>query len=122
MNCIAKKSKRIFWGILVIVACIFVPQKCVYAGEDIVPTAVDNLSVSLRNKVNMTVTDDGYMRVAYDGKNIQVEYYDAKFNLLRKESKGMELPYWGGFCAGQDGCYYVAEGQSNREESDSQQK
>ena len=119
MNCIAKKSKRIFWGILVIVACIFVPQKCVYAGEDIVPTAVDNLSVSLRNKVNMTVTDDGYMRVAYDGKNIQVEYYDAKFNLLRKESKGMELPYWGGFCAGQDGCYYVAEGQSNKEESDS---
>lgn len=109
MNCIAKKSKRIFWGILVIVACIFVPQKCVYAGEDIVPTAVDNLSVSLRNKVNMTVTDDGYMRVAYDGKNIQVEYYDAKFNLLRKESKGMELPYWGGFYAGQDGCYYDAD-------------
>ena len=65
----------------------------------------------------MAVTDNGYMRVAYDGSKVRVEYYDTQFNLQRKGSLDLELPIWGGFYAGQD-AYYLAEAQNNTEQSD----
>lgn len=61
---------------LLVLACILMPQKMANAAGNAVPTAVDNLTVSLRNKVSMAVTDSGYMRVAYDavkfGWNIMI--------------------------------------------------
>ena len=80
----AEKGKKIVFGVLLVLACILMPQKMTNAAGNTVPTAVDNLTVSLRNKVNMAVTDNGYMRVAYDGSKVRVEYYDTQFNLQRK--------------------------------------
>ena len=68
----------------------------------------------------MAVTDNGYMRVAYDGSKVRVEYYDTQFNLQRKGSLDLELPIWGGFYAGQD-AYYLAEAQNNTEQSDTKE-
>ena len=112
----AEKGKKIVFGVLLVLACILMPQKMTNAAGNTVPTAVDNLTVSLRNKVNMAVTDNGYMRVVYDGSKVRVEYYDTQFNLQRKGSLDLELPIWGGFYAGQD-AYYLAEAQNNTEQS-----
>ena len=116
----AEKGKKIVFGVLLVLACILMPQKMTNAAGNTVPTAVDNLTVSLRNKVNMAVTDNGYMRVAYDGSKVRVEYYDTQFNLQRKGSLDLELPIWGGFYAGQD-AYYLAEAQNNTEQSDTKE-
>ena len=116
----AEKGKKIVLGVLLVLACILMPQKMTNAAGNTVPTAVDNLTVSLRNKVNMAVTDNGYMRVVYDGSKVRVEYYDTQFNLQRKGSLDLELPIWGGFYAGQD-AYYLAEAQSNTEQSDTKE-
>lgn len=116
----AEKGKKIVLGVLLVLACILMPQKMTNAAGNTVPTAVDNLTVSLRNKVNMAVTDNGYMRVAYDGSKVRVEYYDTQFNLQRKGSLDLELPIWGGFYAGQD-AYYLAEAQNNTEQSDTKE-
>lgn len=116
----AEKGKKIVFGVLLVLACILIPQKMTNAAGNTVPTAVDNLTVSLRNKVNMAVTDNGYMRVAYDGSKVRVEYYDTQFNLQRKGSLDLELPIWGGFYAGQD-AYYLAEAQNNTEQSDTKE-
>ena len=94
----AEKGKKIVFGVLLVLACILMPQKMTNAAGNTVPTAVDNLTVSLRNKVNMAVTDNGYMRVVYDGSKVRVEYYDTQFNLQRKGSLDLELPIWGLLC------------------------
>ncbi len=65
-------GKKIVFGVLLVLACILMPQKMTNAAGNTVPTAVDSLTVSLRNKVNMAVTDNGYMRVAYDGSKVRV--------------------------------------------------
>ena len=47
----AEKGKKIVFGVLLVLACILMPQKMTNAAGNTVPTAVDNLTVSLRNKV-----------------------------------------------------------------------
>ena len=81
------------------------------------PTAVNNLTVSLIKKSYIVSTSDGYMRVLYNGEKIGIEYYDNNFNLLNKKWLNMELPVWGGFYAGNN-AYYIAEGQHNPDEND----
>lgn len=110
----AEKGKKIVFGVLLVLACILMPQKMTNAAGNTVPTAVDSLTVSLRNKVNMAVTDNGYMRVAYDGSKVRVEYYDTQFNLQRKGSLDLELPIWGGFYAGQDAYIILQKHRTTR--------
>lgn len=54
-----------------------------------------------------------------EGQKLQLYLYDENFNFLNKKVK--ELPYteWGGFYQGEDGYYYAAVGQLNKEEDDS---
>ncbi|MCH5268655.1 MAG: leucine-rich repeat domain-containing protein [Lachnospiraceae bacterium] len=87
------------------------------AAADIIPAASDNLSIGLRSFSKLVATDNGYMRVFYDGQQINIEYYDDSFGILSKKSVAMELDIWGGFYAGSD-AYYIVEGQSNTDESD----
>ena len=84
----------------------------------VTPTAHDNLTVALRSTSELVATSNGYMRVFYDGTKINVEYYDASFNIQSKKSVAMELSVWGGFYAGSN-AYYVVEGQYNTAENDS---
>lgn len=95
--------------------CCFIMLMVVMATQtnaDVLPTPYDNLSVGLRSFSNLVATKDGYMRVFYDNKKINIEYYDNKFNITKKKSIAMELPVWGGFYAG-DNDYYVVEGKHN---------
>lgn len=84
----------------------------------LMPTAYDNLDISLRKRSKLVNLSDGYMRVFYDNEKIKIEYYDKQFTLKSKKELGMELPLWGGFYAGSDGCYYVTLGVKNTNESD----
>ena len=83
-----------------------------------VPTAQDNLSVSLRRSSDLIPVSNGYMRVFKKSKSIGIEYYDNNFQITGKKEIAMELPLWGGFYAGSDG-YYLVEGQSNTAEDNS---
>lgn len=89
----------------------------VNAADNHVPTASDNLNIGLRSTSELAATNNGYMRVFYDGKKICIEYYDDNFNIKSKKSLDMELSIWGGFYAGSD-AYYLVEGQANTGESD----
>ena len=40
------------------------------------PAAFDTTSISARKRVYLTAVQDGYMRVAYNGDSIVIEYYD----------------------------------------------
>lgn len=54
-----------------------------------------------------------------DSQKLNAFIYNQKYEVVA--TKSVELPYtdWGGITLGADGCYYVAVGQSNYEESDS---
>ena len=76
------------------------------------PAVFDNTNVNLVKKGYLTAVRDGYMRVAFDGKSIVVEYYDDSFHMTRRGSLSMELEVWGGFYKGEN-AYYIAEGHDN---------
>lgn len=83
------------------------------------PTASDNLSVGLISNSELVPTSSGYLRVYYDGdKTLGIENYDNNFTITSKKSLKLELPWWGGFYAASDGCYYLVEGQPNEAEND----
>ena len=82
----------------------------------LLPTACDNLQTNLRAYSELVQTDGGYMRVFYDGENIQAEDYDGHFNLINKRTIPMELTYWGGFYAGEE-AFFIVTGQANTEEN-----
>lgn len=88
-----------------------------YASSSVVPTASNNIQISLKSKSSLVALNSGYMRVFYDSinKNIGVEYYDDNFKILSKRKIEMELSIWGGFYAGKD-AYYIVEGQNNTAE------
>ncbi len=69
----------------------------VNAADNHVPTASDNLNIGLRSTSELAATNNGYMRVFYNGKKICIEYYDDNFNIKSKKSLDMELSIWGGF-------------------------
>lgn len=94
-----------------------VSKKEVKADNGLIPTAYDNLNVSLRKKSQLVNLANGYMRVFYNEENIGIEYYDKNFNIQSRKNINMELPMWGGFYAGNNG-YYLVEGVSNTDESD----
>lgn len=90
-----------------------------YGASDLIPTASDNIQISVKSKSSLVAVDSGYMRVFYDSVNkyIGVEYYDDNFNILSKRKIDMELSVWGGFYAGKD-AYYIVVGQTNKDEDD----
>ena len=94
-----------------------VSNKEIKADNRLIPTAYDNLNISLRKKSQMVNLANGYMRVFYNEENIGIEYYDKNFNIQSRKNINMELPMWGGFYAGNNG-YYLVEGVSNTDESD----
>lgn len=112
--------RKLKWYVLMIVLTVFMTTSTfiasVEAKEGMQPKAEDNLEVSLRKKSALEVTDDGYMRVFYDGDQVNIEYYDEEFQLTSRKTVEMELDIWGGFYAGEN-AYYLVEGQSNEEES-----
>ena len=111
-----KKKVSIMLAVCLTVLLMVIPAFGAEAAS-ITPTASDNLSVGLRSKSELVATSDGYMRVFYDGKKINIEYYDNSFNIKSKKSVAMELDLWGGFYAGSN-AYYVVEGKNNTAESD----
>lgn len=79
-----------------------------------VPVVADNTNINLRKYGYLSVTDNGYMRLIYDGEKIVIENYDSSFQLQNHSNLSMELPIWGGFYKGND-AYYLVEGQSNKD-------
>ena len=63
-------------------------------------------------KTYLTDDRDGYMRVAYDGESVIIEYFDEDYRMTKQGHLPMELGIWGGFYKGEDG-YYIVEGQNN---------
>ena len=116
-------KNKIFLSILIIfiglIGLIFIFTGKSYATSDLIPTASDNIQISLKSKSSLVAVDSGYMRVFYDSvnKKIGVEYYDDNFNILSKREIDMELSVWGGFYAGKD-AYYIVVGQTNTAEDD----
>lgn len=53
--------------------------------------------------------------------SISVERFDSTGKLTFSKSVPMELPIFGGFLAGSDGCYYLAFGDTNKGEDDSKE-
>ena len=93
-----------------------VSNKEIKADNRLIPTAYDNLNISLRKKSQMVNLANGYMRVFYNEENIGIEYYDKNFNIQSRKNINMELPMWGGFYAGNNG-YYLVEGEHLVEEA-----
>jgi hypothetical protein len=115
-----KDLRKKFFANCLILCCLFLigtGRMKVEAEETILPKVYSNVTVRLITTSFLTVTDDGYMRVFYDGTQVNVEYYDDDFNIQSRKTLDMELDLWGGFYAGTDG-YYLVEGQNNEEESD----
>ncbi len=116
-NGMIEKVKKIIW---LLILCLFICSDCITlnaAEDDNLPTPHSQDSYGRIRKSSLSVTDDGYMRVYYNGQMICIEFYDFNFNLLSKKSVDMELSYWGGFYAGEK-YYYIAVGQDNDEEDD----
>lgn len=109
--------------ITLIVICSFITSLVVpaypakAADGPLLPTAWDNLGSGLIRTSDLVAVDDGYMRVFFDNKKINIEYYNKDFIVTSKKSVEMEMIIWGGFYAGSD-AYYLVEGQPNLEESD----
>ena len=81
------------------------------------PACFDITTSNLWRRAFLTSVEDGYMRVAYDGKSVVIEYYDEDFHMVRQGKLSMELDVWGGFYKGED-AYYIAEGQLNKDDID----
>lgn len=76
-----------------------------------------NLSNYLKDNSFLTATDNGFMRVFYDGEKIVIEYYNDNFDVTFQKTLDMELDTWGGFYKGSH-AYYIIEGKNNLEEDD----
>lgn len=119
---IAKSIKRTF-AVMVSIVTIFslftaLPfSKSVTAADSIIPTLQFNHGSELISESFLTDTDNGYMRVFYDGEKVRIEYYDNSFNILSKKSVETELEYWGGFYKGSN-AYFILEGCSNLSQDD----
>ena len=57
------------------------------------PTASDNMTVSLRRKSDLVNVDNGYMRVFYNGTSIGIEYYDNNFKIPAKNQSPWNFLY-----------------------------
>lgn len=118
------KKKTILLIIIIAIGILtlVLPNKNYAATNNLVPTASNNILISLRSKSSLVTLNSGYMRVFYDSinKNIGVEYYDDNFKILEKKKIKMELELYGGFYAGNN-AYYVVEGQNNKEENDNKE-
>jgi len=90
-----KLKNIVLFVILLITILILVPIKPVSGAEVILPTACNNLNISLRSKSKLVKIDSGYMRVFYDNSKICIEYYDDNFNITSKKTIAMELDFWG---------------------------
>ena len=114
------KKKVILLFVIILAAVLLIFGGASYASSNIVPTASNNIAISLKSKSSLVAVDSGYMRVFYDqvNKNIGVEYYDSNFNITSKRKIELELSIWGGFYAGKD-AYYIVQGQNNTAENNS---
>ena len=63
----------------------------------LMPTAQNNLQVSLKRSSDLVPTSDGYMRVFHKTNSVGIEYYDNTLQIQSKKDIPMELPLWGGF-------------------------
>ena len=117
-----KKSILLIVSIVIAILLVILPNKNFAASSNLLPTACNNINVSLRKYSALVLVDSGYMRVFYDdaNKNIGIEYYDNNFKTLQKKTIKLELEYYGGFYAGSN-AYYIVEGQSNTEENDNKE-
>ena len=117
-------KKTIFLLILSTILGLFlIFSNSSYAVEsNLVPTASNNIQISLKRKSALVPVNSGYMRVFYDetNNNIGVEYYDDNFKITKKNKIELELDIYGGFYAGNN-AYYIVEGQNNVDEIDSQE-
>lgn len=112
-----KKKYAALFILCCLISLLALPVHNVKASTVLMPEASYNLSVGLRNRSRLVATDNGYMRVFYNGEKIGIEYYDNDFHIQSEKSLAMELKLWGGFYAGVD-AYYIVEGQTNEEEND----
>lgn len=117
-----KKIILLITIIVVGILLIIVPNQNYAANSNLLPTASNNILVSLRSKSSLVPLKSGYMRVFYDNtnKNIGIEYYDDNFKILEKKKIALELSIYGGFYAGSN-AYYVVEGQNNEEENNNKE-
>ncbi len=121
-----KKSILLIVSIVIAILLVILPNKNFAASSNLVPTACNNIQISLKKYSSLVALSSGYMRVFLDNtdKNIGVEYYDDNFKILQKKTIKLELSnnggYYGGFYAGSD-AYYVVEGQNNTEENDNKE-
>lgn len=111
-----KKGFATGFAICCLIVLLLFPAAMARAAGNL-PVASDNLSIGLRKLSGLVATDNGYMRVYYNGEKVGIEYYDDNFEMQRKRFVDMELDKWGGFYAGSD-AYYLVEGQVNEKESD----
>ena len=88
-------------------------SKVTWSGNKM-PASFDTTNVKLLKHAYLTTAQDGYMRVAYDGKSIVIEYFDSAFRMVKQGKLSMELNIWGGFYKGND-AYYVVEGKNNKD-------
>ena len=82
--------------------------------ENTFPASIETTNYSLKKRAYLTSEQDGFMRVAYDGKSIVIEYYDEDFQMVKQGYLPMELDQWGGFYKGEDS-YYIVEGHINKD-------
>ena len=82
--------------------------------ESTFPASIKTTSNNLKKRAYLTSEQDGFMRVAYDGESIVIEYYDEDFQMVKQGYLPMELEQWGGFYKGEDS-YYIVEGHINND-------
>ncbi|MBR4513799.1 MAG: leucine-rich repeat protein [Lachnospiraceae bacterium] len=105
-------------ALALVFSLIVIPEQGLKAADGTsLPGIRDNLDVYGIKYSRLIVTEDGYMRVYYDGNSVRIEYLDKSFNVLSKKAIDIELDWWGGFYAGED-AYYIVEGQPNKDEKD----
>ncbi len=115
-----KKSILLLIGIVIGIISLILPKENLAANNNLLPTASDNIQISLKSKSSLVPLSSGYMRVFYDkiNNNIGIEYYDDNFKIIKKNKIELELSVYGGFYAGKD-AYYIVEGQNNKQEDNS---
>ena len=115
------KRKSVFSILVLITMLLFITffcDKSFAESTDLLPSVSNNIEAKAGRYSSLVKISSGYMRVFYDNINqkIGVEYYDNIFNITKKKKLDMELSIYGGFHAGNDGYYYVVEGQNNKED------
>ena len=79
-------KKAAIWLVVCSFVSLLISPICTAKAADILPTASNNLCIGLRKSSKLTATNNGYMRVFYDGKKIGIEYYDDNFMIQSKRS------------------------------------